>query len=57
MRARQHEQRVNESVGLDQGSIEIDTEGPERCCGSFRQRDNLGQTFTSGKECKSKLYR
>ena len=53
MRARQHKQRVHESVGLDQSSVEIDTKGSERCCGSFRQRDNLGQTFTSAKACSS----
>ena len=57
MGARQHKQRVDESVGLDQSSVEIDTKGPERCCGSFRQRDNLGQTFTSGRGYSSRLYR
>ena len=33
MRARQHQQRVHKSVGLDQGSVEIDTERAEcvRC--------------------------
>ena len=47
MGARQHQQRVDESIGLDESSVEIDAQGPEHCCGSFRRRDDLGQPFTS----------
>ena len=47
--ARQHQQRVDERVGFRQSAVEIDAERRKGHSRSFRQRDDLGQSFTSAR--------
>jgi hypothetical protein len=47
MLSREHQQGVDEGIGFDESSVEIDTERPECCYRRFRRRDDLGQPLTS----------
>ena len=47
VRAHKHQKGVDERIGLDERSVEIDTEGPQRGNGGFRTGDDLRQPLTS----------
>jgi hypothetical protein len=47
VRARKDEKGVNERIGFNESSVEVDAERPENFKGRFRRREDLRQLFTS----------
>jgi hypothetical protein len=45
VRPRQNQKRVDESIGFDEGTVEIDAQRPQNLEGCFRRRQDLGQHY------------